>query len=287
MCAGLEPLVELQMDQMASFRTCVSEEYDHGGVERLLEEDADPLGVAEDELALLGGADQDVREGPETLFLAEVVRRGAREQHEELVDDSRVDNFLGLLVGAVGHVADELEDLVGEGGAVGLQQLQEARETPALDEQPYAVVAGQVDQRREDRVEGAFFRVFLEHLDERRVHGEAQLELFFERAARGERGQRPAGVLGDLLVVRGHELLDQRVDDVGHLQALLERLVLLRNGADGPGALLEDLLFVAADDLGQRAEEAFVDEAFDAGLGASADVGDAPASLELGERGVR
>lgn len=194
---------------------------------------------------------------------------------------------MGLLVRTVGHVADELEDLVHERGRVDQQQLQEALETPAFDEQLDAVVAREVEQRGEDRVERGFIGVFFEHFDQRRVHGESQLELFFERATRGERSQGPAGVLGDLFVVGGQELLDQRVDDVRHLQALFERIVFMRYGADGPGALLEDLLFVAADDIGQRAEEAFVDEALDAGLGASADVRNAPAGLELGERAVR
>ncbi len=282
MCAGFEFFVELQMDQMPSLRTLVSREYEDRRIVRLLEEDVDPLLVAEDELQLFMGSDQDVGDRPETLFFAVVVGRGVREQQEELLDESRVDHLLSLLVGAVGHIADDLKDLVGECQIVRFEELLQALETPALDQQSDAVVGGEVEQRRENRVERGFVGVFFEHFDESCVDSEAQLELLFERAARSDAGQGPAGVLGDLLVGGGHELVDQRVDDVGDLQPLFEGLVFLRDGADGPGALFEDLFFVAADDLGEGAEEAFVDERLDAGLGAAADVRDAPASFELG-----
>lgn len=78
MISGVEPLVELQIDQMPSLRTCLSEVYHNRRIVRLLEEDADPLRVAEDEMPLLGRADQDIRDGPKALLLAVVVGRGVR-----------------------------------------------------------------------------------------------------------------------------------------------------------------------------------------------------------------
>lgn len=253
----------------------------------LLEEDGDPLLIAEDVVQLFGRAHQYVRDNPETLFFAVVVGGGVRDQQEDLVDQPRINDMLGLLVRAVRHVADDLKDFVDEAGLVHLEQLQEPLETPALDEAVDGIVRGEVEQRREDRVEGGLVAVLVQHVDEGAVHREAQLQLFFERPPRGQGSQCPAGVLRDLLVRGAGQLLDERQDDVRLLQPLFERLVLLRDGPDGPGALLEDFLFVAADDFGEDVEEPFVDETLDARPGASADVRDAPAGFELGERSVR
>lgn len=253
----------------------------------LLEEDGDPLLIPEDVVQLFGRADQDVRDSPETLFFAVVVSGGVREEQEDLIDQPRIDHPLGLLVCAVRHVADDLKDFMDEAGLVHLEQLQEPLETLALDEVVDGFVRGEVEQRREDRVERALVAVLVQHVDEGTVHCEAQLQLFFERPSRRQGGQRPAGVLRHLLVCGGGQLLDEGQDDVRLLQPLLERLVLLRYGPDGPGALLEDFLFVAADDFGEDVEEPFVDETLDARPGPSADVRDAPAGFELGQQSVR